>query len=397
MSRPVPTRFGRVSPLTPEWRRPVAETYEFKTDVLTSRDGSEMRDALRENPRYSLEHNAHLLRREIDRYLGDLAEAQHTPFSVPVAWRRVFLAASAAAGTVSLSVATVPWWLVAGSHLVISDGSQVEAVEVLSITGTTLALTEVLGGTFAPGAVVTLAITARAQDDVDFRAETDSLWRGKVVWEQDPGADPWPTTPETPQVYAGHEVFLRAPNWRETPRLSIKQFREMVDSGRGTVAVSAPTQESQLEFRLLYTAISEADSDSLIAFFRRMKGKRGSFWMPTWQRDLTALSGNGTTLDIPGEDTFFAYLDSRVFNAVAVRHSDDSYQINRVVGVSQINAQQDTRFDMAEAWDDPITPDSWLSWCPLWRFATDRLEVERVTGTVTEVQFSVLSLIQESS
>jgi hypothetical protein len=397
MSRTIPTRFGRVSPLTPEWRRGVTETYEFKTEVIEARDGLEQRSALRENPRYSLEHNTHLYRGEIDRYLGDLAEAQHQPFHVPVVWRRVFLAAPAAALDATISVSEVPWWLTSGSRLVISAGGQVEAVEVQSIAGTTLTLAEALTGDYAAGGLVTLALYARAQDDVDFRAETGAIWRGRVVWEQDPGADPWPALPAAPTTYDGHEVFLHRPNWREQPRISIKQYREMVDSGRGTVAISAPTTESQLEFRLLYAGFDADTSDELIAFFLRMKGKRGSFWMPTWQRDVTPLASSGSVLDIAGDDAFYAYNGSRVFRALAVCHPDGSYQVNKITGVSQINAAADTRFTMAEAWASPVTPDSVVSWCPLWRFATDRLEVERVTGTVSEMQFSVLSLVQETS
>ncbi len=397
MSRIVPTRFGRVSPLTAEWRRGVTETYEFKTGIFEARNGVEDRWALRENPRYTLDHRAHLYRGEIDRYLGDLAEGQHFPFFVPIPWRRVFLSASAAPTGTALTVTEVPWWLVEGCRLVVSGGGAVEGVEVLSISGTTLTLTGALSGGFAAGSQVSLAVSARAQDDVDFRAETDSLWRGGVVWEQDPGADPWPVKPATPQTYEGHEVFLHRPNWKEQPRVSIQQFREMVDASRGTVAVSAPTGESLLEFRLRYNGFDAATSDDLIAFFLRMKGKRGAFWMPTWQRDLTPLGGSGSVLDIQGSDAFYAFSNSRVFNAVAVRHPDGSHQVNRVTGVSQTNGGSDTRFTMSEAWDAVVSAESPVSWCPLWRFATDRLEVERVTGTITEVQFSVVSLIQEGS
>lgn len=395
MSRRVPTRYGRVSPLVTDWRRDVQETYEFKTEVIQSRDGTEQRAALRENPRYSLEHDSLVFREEIQRYLGDLAEGQHMPFHVPLGWKRVFLVADATATGVALEVSEVPYWLVPGRRLVLSRAGQVEAVEVLSITGTTVTLTKALEGTFLAGSTVYLAVSARAQDDVDFRAETGTIWRGKVVWEQVPGADPWPALPETPTTYAGHEVFLRKPNWRSKPRISITQMREMVDAGRGPAAVSAPTGESQLEFRLMFSGFDRATADSLLAFFLRQKGKRGAFWMPTWQQDLGALSGSGTSLTVAGEDAYYAYQGSRVFNAVCVKHPDGSYQINRVTGVSLGTGT--TTFTMSESWSAPITAESLVMWAPLWRFATDRLNVNRVSGTVAQMQFSVLSLIQEAT
>ncbi len=395
MSRQVPVRFGRVSPLTPNWRRSVQETYEFKTEIFEARDGTEDRWALRENPRYALEHDTHVIREEIQRYLGDLAEQQHRAFHVPLGWRRVFLTADATAGAVSLDVTEVPWWLVPGCRLVLSGNGQVEAAEVLSVSGTTVTLPAAIEGNFPSGSALMLAVSARAQDDVNFRGETGTLWRGKVVWEADPGADPFPSPAETPETYAGYEVFLRRPNWRDRPRISIQQMREMVDAGRGTVAVSDPAGESRIELRMLFSGFDAAAADSLVAFFLRMKGKRGAFWMPTWQQDLGAVSGSGTGLTVAGEDAYYAYNGSRVFNAVAARHPDGSYQINRVTGVSLGSGT--TQFTMSESWDAPITAGTTVMWSPLWRFATDRLEVERVTGRVTEMQFSVVSLIQEAT
>lgn len=393
MTRAVPTRFGRVSPLAVDWRRGVTETYEFKTDVIVSRNGLESRSALREDPRYSLEHETQLHREEVSRYLGDLAEQQHRPFHVPLGWRRVFLAAPVSAGASTVDVTSTPSWLVAGRRLILSGGGQVEAVEVVSISGATLTLDGPLEGSFSAGAIVTFAFSGRAQDDVGLRAETGRMWRGKVVWEADPGADPWPGEAASPTLHEGREVFLRRPNWRSRPRITIQQMREMVDQGRGIVAISAPTAESQLELRLLYSGFDAAAADELAAFFLRMKGKRGSFWMPTWQQDLTPTGGSGTSLTIAGEDAFYAYAGSRVFNTVAVRHPGGAYQINRVADVAL--ASGDTVFTMADSWSSPVTESSLVSWCPLWRFATDRLEVERETGSVANMNFSVVSLIQE--
>lgn len=395
MSRNTPIRYGRVSPLQADWRGSVTETYEFKTEVIEARDGLEQRAALRENPRYTLEHRTLAFKTEIQRYLGDLVEGQHLPFHVPQGWRRVFLSAAAAAPVSGLSVSEVPFWLVPGRRLVISGGGQVEAAEVLSITGNTVALAAALRGTFPAGSTVYAAISARAQDGVDFRAETGTIWQGNVVWEQDPAADPWSAPNETVETYEGFEVFTRKPNWRDRPRLSIQQMREIMDAGRGTVAVSTPTGESQLESRLLFSGFDPATADSLLAFFLRQKGKRGAFWMPTWQQDVPILSGLGTVTTLAGEDAFFAYSASRVFNTLVARHPDGSYQVNRIA--SWATTLGNTSLTMAEPWAAPLTASSLVMWCPMWRFATDRLEIERVTGTVSEMQFSVLSLIQESS
>lgn len=395
MSRSVPIRYGRVSPLVINWQRGVSETFEFKTEMFEARDGREKRAALRENPRYLMEIDCHAHRDEIRRFLGDMSEGQQLAFYVPVPWRRVFLAATASAPGAALSVSEVPYWLVPGCRLVVSGAGQVEAVDVLSIVGTTVALTRALRGAYPSGSTAYLAVSARAPDDVDFQAETSTIWRGRVNWEQNPGADPWPVYPATPTLREGHEVFLHRPNWRDTPRISIKQMREIVDSGRGTIAVSAPSRDSMLEFRLQYSGFNTARGDELLAFFFRMKGKRGAFWMPTWQQDLDAVSTGPAELTIPGTDAFFAYSASRTFTTVAVRHANGEYQINRVETWSTSGGN--TVAAMEDAWDFPVTADTLVMWCPLWRFATDRLEVERQSGTITDMTFSVMSLIQGAS
>lgn len=396
MSRAVPTRYGRVAPLPADWRRGVEETYEFKTEVLESRDGTEHRSALRENPRYSLDQRTQAYDEEIRRFMADLSEGQDAPFYVPVTWRRTFLASAVSAGATALTVSEAPYWLVPGCRLAIFGGGKAHAADVLDVTaGNTVTLQDALQDNLPSGSTVYLAISARAQNEVDFRAETDSIWTGRTIWEQVPGADPWPAIPASPTLYAGHEVFLRQPNWRDTPRIAIRQRRETVDSTRGRVAVLPPSPESQLEFRLLYSGFDAATADDLLAFFVRMKGKRGAFWMPTWQNDLDVISGSGDILVTEGLDALRAYSTGRVLQAVAVRHASGAFQINRVLSAAEQSG--DTWLTMAEAWTSPVASGATAMWCPLWRFATDRLEIERITGTVSEMSFSVLSLMREES
>lgn len=393
--RLTPTRYGRVAPTLADWRRPVEVTFEFKTDIITSRQGYEQRAAMRENARVTIQQQSILVQEEAKRFLGDVAQKQEIPFVLPVDWRRVVLTAPAAPGATTVTVDAVPFWLVAGSHLVLFGAGTVESAVVQSVAGNVVTLTAALSGTYVSGDHAKGAYSARAQGEVSFRAETNNLWRGTITYEVEPGSDPQAVPTASPETFEGREVFLTAPNWRTRPRLSLKQRREIVDSGRGTIDVGSPTGRSEMELRLLYSGLVPGSAEDLIAFFLRQKGKRGEFWMPTWQQDIPNGTGSlgGSVLSITGQEAYFAYADSDVFNVLIAHYADGSHQINRVNDVL-VNGL-DTEFSMASPWAQAVDATTRLSWCPLWRFATDRLEVERITAGVAEMNFTVTTLRNE--
>ena len=65
-------------------------------------------------------------------------------------------------------------------------------------------------------------------------------------------------------------------------------------------------------------------------------------------------------------------------------------QVVRVTGVSQ--GAETTTLTLGAALAADVTPRTLISWCPLWRFAADRLEVSWRTNEVAEMTFALFSL-----
>lgn len=392
---PLPGRLGRIAPTLPNWSDPVRATYEFSTGIVTSRDGREQRWANRQRARLTLQFSTLLTQPGIHRFMADLAESGHAPFNVLATWRHTALAATAPSAAVDLTVSEVPFWLVAGSSIVLAAPDFWEAATVLSVSGTTVTLVDGTSREFPSGTRVYGAYRARAPEEPQFQALTSTVWTGEMVYEVDPGSDPQAAPAATPATFEGREVFLTRPDWSERPRVSFRELRETVDSEFGVVETSSPTRRTEIELRLRYVGLTADATEALIAFFLRQKGRRGSFWMPTWQADLTPIgtvASGASTFDVPGTDAFYGFADSDLYNVVIARRPD-GYQVNRVLGVAISGAN--SRFTFADPWSAPLDGNTVVSWCPLWRFAADRLEVSRRTDAVADMQFPVVAIRNE--
>lgn len=389
-------RIGRIATTKINWRGRVSEELQFKTSITRSQDGTEQREAMRRNPRLTLQFGTVLTQAGLQRHMADLAAGSSELFYLPFSWRNVDLDSPATAGSAILEVVEVPFWLVPGSLIVISDGATEEAAEVASVSGTTVTLVADLSLGYAAGSRVNQAYLARAQDNVQFEATLSGLWQGNIRYDVDPGslAEAAPTS--TPGTFEGREVWMEKPNWRRAPRLQFEGERSVFDPGRGKIALAAWENDIKQTVTLEYTGLNRDRSEALIAFFKRMKGRRTGFYMPTWADDVpvetTSLAGT-SSLEVTGGGFRAAYENSRVYNVLAARWSGGSYQVNRVVGFA--DAGGNTSLTMRDAWAQDVTPETTISFCPQWRFASDTLSVEWQTDTVAEVEFPMMAIPNE--
>ena len=388
----LPGRAGRIAPTLPNWNEPVRVAYEFSTGIVTSREGHEQRWANRQRARVAVRFNTMLTQRKLQRFMADLAESGHEPFTVIAPWRRTEIAAGAAPGATVLTVTAPPFWLVAGSSIVLAAPDFWEAAQVLSVAGSAVTISGGLSRAFPSGTTLYGAYRARAPEEPQFQAHTATVWTGEMIYDVDPGSDPQATPAASPALFEGREVFLTRPDWSDRPRVSFRELREMVDSEFGVVQSSSPTRRTDMELRLRYVGLDAESSEDLIAFFLRHKGRRGSFWMPTWQRDLTptgTVASGATTFTVAGTDAFYGFSGSDLYNVVIARWPG-GHQVNRVTGLAIVSGN--TRFTFANPWSASLDAAAMISWCPRWRFETDRLEVSRQTSTVAEMQFALVTI-----
>jgi len=282
--------------------------------------------------------------------------------------------------------------MVAGCQIIVTTDSTEDLFEAASVSGNVVTLTTAATRGAPQGSRVNVAHWVRPPDSQVFAAETDMLWTANLRYDVVPGSSFETFKAAEGALYEGREVFLTKPNWRETPRFTFAQERDEFDPGQGISSFLAPHKADQLQLQLTYSAFTSAQADELISFFLRQRGRRNSFWMPTWSRDIlpsAAAMPAANQFQIDGGDFWQVYADSPVYRRMIAFWPDGSHQINRV---TEIAGSTNSFASFADNWVNSITPGTRIMWLPLWRFESDTLDVQWLTDSKAEMQFPVRTL-----
>lgn len=379
-------------PWPPNWRDTYTMTFEFKTDIFTSRSRREQRRAQRTTARrrveFTLTANADRLR-AIDRFIyGHLRSL----ILLPDLLRSTTTAAIASAATV-ITVTSVPNWLVAGQDFILVNGDTSAHYLVLSIAGAAVTLNSPTAEAWPAGTLMHPALLGNTPASLPGSSTTDDVGEVSFSVAVRPGIG-IPYSPGTAgTVFQGREIFPLAPN-RSTPvSASFGQYFDSVDFARGRIENFYPADFGSRVRQLQFLLPTQADIATLVAFFCRMKGQRGEFYLSTDQQDIVIaapVSSSGVTLTVPGTDLAAAYGSDTVHRAIQVRgHDGQTYPhaINTIVssgGNSVITLATGLAID--------ITAANKISWLLAHRFAVDMLTIAAVTNGVATTSLAVTSL-----
>lgn len=412
-------------PFPVDWSSAVETSYEFRTEVFTSRSGREQRRALRQNPRMAIE-STHTVQRDEFRRFDALMSTSAPEFVVPDFSEVTRLSARGFAGAQFVTVTRVPWWAVAGAQMVLEGwGRASELLTLQSVSGDRLNLTSGLAQTWEVGSPLRLGRLARVASSPTNMLLPDAA-RARVRFEVDIAAARF-RPPEAPRGgYDGREVFMHRPDWSSPPRRDYESGREVVDYGFGRQAFfnEQPfiSRSMQMDFlgvdadpalydptdrfwasRLFLasenttgqpvSAFAPASAASLIDVFRRMKGMRGELFVPTWSADMQAVGGiveSESTLDVAGRRVFDEYRDDPAHKAIALILPDRTSIFRRVIGMSVVGGN--TRLAVDAAWSETTSDFSAVCWLPMCRFASDTLTLSWRTNLVAEMSVNFRSL-----
>lgn len=393
---------GRLWPFTPNWSNPYTLSYEYKTEILSSRDGTEQRRALRRVPRKTVEFTAHLTgddRREANRRLDGVQNIEH----VTADYTRFMVAAEEVPGTASeVSVGTTPDWVEDGLLLVIAAGRKTELRQVESFTASTI--TFATGGeTWPAGTKIYFGLVGYLDDNFGSRRLTNDVIEARFRLETSPGREVYVAPPDPPLTFNGYEVFEERPNWASPLDVSYERETEIVDFGMGLTKRYFPTPFGSRVTTYRFTRKSLSDSFKVIDVFRRMRGRCGAFYMPTWENDLelaeTATQGT-SLLQIKGEETARDYASNDVFKTVMIQLKDGTRlyrHTSTVYTVSNGSGGLDTMLQLTESIPQEISAQNvdMICWVPVCRFASDSLTVVWRTDSVAEIRVNVKTLPYE--
>ncbi|NBC28435.1 MAG: hypothetical protein GVY29_00410, partial [Spirochaetes bacterium] len=302
-------RVGLVPAAIPNWESGVTLEYAYQTAILTSRDGTEQRMALRQQPRATMRYRSLMRPERIYRHYADLTKNIDQLFTVPMRWKSEPITVSTAS---TITVDAVPFWAIVGARVVVANETIEEASEITAINGTDLSVET----TITDPTTLYAAAHGRYEDSVQVDAETSSVWTLDVQFAMEPGQIV-PVTTITPDSFEGIDVFPFGPNWREAGELEFTSERETLDHDLGVISVRNPRTYITETIRHRFSLFNAQTTDEMLAFFVRQKGKRGEFWVPTDRADMEAIapvSAGGTEIEVNSRDLGTYMADSPVYN-----------------------------------------------------------------------------------
>lgn len=376
---------------TPNWSTPYQETWQYKTDVITSRSGSEQRRSLRATPRKSMEYSASVFGDDAPALSSILDNQQAIETNVIDLPRKAILAEPLAVSATSVNLQSVPRWVFAGLIVAVRNGSDTEIRKVQSISGNLVTFTYTGQSKLMPaGSYLHPAIPAHLKDSITSSAPTNAIRNVSFGFESMPGYYPPVIPPVAAETYKGLEVFSVRPNWVNSPQMSNDIVVEEIDFDSGRTQRFTPILYGTKTLRMTFTKQGEAAVDACAGLFERSLGRRNPFFSPTWQADMAPvlpITSGSTTLTVRGASAF-SYLFSKTHRSLYVALSDSTHLINTVTSMEVVDG--DTVLTLETAWPSTveIAKILFISWMPVWRFSSDQLTISWLTDNVAQFQLA---------
>ena len=385
-------RNANIAAPRPNWSNPVGVEYTFKTGIITSRDGTEQRDAQRQTARVALTFTTAMTQALLSRHHGDMVKNQGVVWAVRAEWAWEPSANPAFAPSNEIEFDKIPDWMVVGQSIIVETATTEDWFEITDINNLTITLSDVSGNDYPTGTKVYLAYWTRVGASSDFTAHTNQLWTGAMRYEVNPG-DGEPFSNIAPAFFHGYDkMFLKKPNWRTGPKITFLQDRDVFDPGIGLLDVNMPWAANVTKLQYAFTGLSQENSEELVTFFHAMKGRRTAFWIPDWDKTVlpsdTQIVGDNI-IQIDGSEFRSAYNGDPTYQSMIALYSDCTYQANTI---TSYGGTTDTEITFEDDWSQEINSGTRLYWLVRARFESDTLNVSWLTNLAAEVTYALRTL-----
>lgn len=376
-------------PFAPNWRDTYDVSYEFRTDIFASDDGSEQRRALRTTPRKSITFTGLAQQDQLRRFNRLMDTAQKLPVIMPEVTRCANTLTDLAANAVIASLdRSAPPWMAAGREVVLSDAAAGYSLATVSaVSGSQVTFTTAPGAR-ASGLRIHPALTGWLDEKIGTKRSTNSVAEVNVSFSVEPCSETYDAT-TVDSIYEDTEWLQLDHNWANPLPVDHTWPRGLIDFGRGRTVtyqpINFPTSVRTIDLTL-------RSADAIIAFFVRMRGQRGTFLASSLEQDMVpAIDPAGATLTIAGSDVFNAYAGDPVRSLIEINAAGLGLFARRIVNMSLIGGN--TVLTLTEALP-PMSAAQILriSWLTYARFATDSLLVSYVSSQAAKVRLNIQTL-----
>ena len=402
---------SRLWPIPPNWADGVNVTLSFKTDVFTSRSGREQRRELRQTPRKSFEFSVLTENEDFRRIERTMSKWYGYPLQMADPTRTLTAATVNPDGSMVIacecddcrlaqygcpSTCELPYWAATDASVILDDGyGRIAQRYIASASGTTITFTDTASPPWPAGTIIRPTVVGIFPQSITVNNPTSTVATAQVTIDVTPGSEAEVLSNPQEEIHNGREVFPIRPNW--ATGLSSKWSREyeQVDFGRGVIETYHPTAFST---RITTSEIVADNPDLALAienFFRRMRGRRGEFYIPTYERDMELAAdivAGSDTITVLGTDTYADYSDSTVHRAVAIRLFDgrNIYRSLRSMYISGDNTA--LQFEGGFLSNISTADVAYVSWMTVARFSSDDLTFSWQTESLVKISMNTTSL-----
>lgn len=372
-------------PLRVNWAGGWDEKYSFNTDIFRSEAGYEQRRALRDDPRVRYSFTSLTGGAPRNAALSRLAARQGGEFVIPYGREAAVLASPITAGGTAFSLVSLPDWWSPGQDLILIRGDRVSE-RVQAVNATTL--TEPAENSWPVGTRVHLGVSARFAGRSEARFPTSRVLFGASDFEAKTGVYLPDTSAIVPSQFGGRDLFLLRPNWSDPVTIDFEQLRARVDFGFGVWNYYTRNDFVDRTLKTTYLLRDETEFKTLLHRFLASKGKRGSFYMPSWISELEPVYVTATAIGIKGTELATMMTGDLVHRKVFVRGRNGTDGMANVTSITNDGANTILTVDA----DLSGIPVAWISWLLRWRFFSDDLEVRWRTDGLGEATVTLFSL-----
>lgn len=398
----------------------ITEKYEFLTQILTSYDGSEQRNALRVEPRHYITYDYYGVTVWESQWLRMLMlGSQANTMYIPLWHIAHDILDDVPKGATSYRVDTSHLWgyrNVLGIFMYREDtlnGGEAYKLSHLTSSGN-ISLTKGFLNAKVSGAdkavpMLNCYIQPDSNLSHNFTNDTNATLNFEVLREQtapnfpafaDYFNDEYCDTVEhygLPVEYNGLEVFRSMPAWVETLNFSYEPNMFKLDNSTGNVFYDKKSQAISEKRVLDLVLLNRPEINNLIRFFFRSKGRLKPFYAPTWVNDLEItkdINASDDFLLITITDTYKYLNDNDKRKKLCVFLKDNTVRILDINAYSYQSEEDKTLkgkiyLSKPVGEDIPMSQINMISFFCKYRLDNDTLQLDYETTTVATTKLEI--------
>lgn len=366
------------------------ERLQWLTDVLTARDGTEQRIALRSIPRREFEFSAFSEGVQVARRDALLWGWGARVFALPVWTDPHTLTAQLPAGATSITVPTQYMdYAPDGLAILWRNDAAFELVEVLEVPGGSITLKRPTEQTWPAGTLVLPARLARLADSATIRRYSSSMAQAqRLRWRIEPLQPLGGIEGPAPVQYRGEDAYFTIPIVEETITDELSRVAAWIDGETGPLVVDDPAQRPELLRDFVWKFDDRESISAFKQFLIERKGRAQPVWIPTFTRDIElaeTLGDSATVMVVQDTDYRHYYAGVPGRQDVAVRLPSGTWAMRRITAADQVVPGQE-RLTLDSALGEQIEPGTWITLLGLHRLDADQVEMAWTTTEIAEAR-----------